>query len=112
MPGASTVTVHADRIAGSGAALSPPIHQTAAFSSADAETFATAAVQPRGESFYTRFGNPNHSQVAAVIAELEGTEAAMVTASGMAAITTAVLALVSAGDQVSVAPTAAPRRCC
>jgi methionine-gamma-lyase len=35
-----------------------------------------------------------------VVAELEQTEAAMVTGSGMAALTTAVLALVSAGDHV------------
>ena len=35
-----------------------------------------------------------------MVAELEHTEAAMVTASGMAALTTAVLALVSAGDHV------------
>ena len=54
----------------------------------------------RGQDFYTRYGNPNHAQVAAVVAELEHTEAAMVTASGMAALTTAVLALVSAGDHV------------
>ncbi len=57
-------------------------------------------MEPRGKDFYTRFGNPNHAQVAAVVAELENTEAAMVTASGMAALTTAVLALVSAGDHV------------
>ncbi|MFI6478659.1 trans-sulfuration enzyme family protein [Nonomuraea sp. NPDC050663] len=62
--------------------------------------FAQAAVEARGKDFYTRFGNPNHVQAAAVIAELEGAQAAMVTASGMAAITTAVLALVSAGDHV------------
>jgi methionine-gamma-lyase len=100
MPGKSTVTVHADREIHSSRAVAPPIYQTAAFSAEDAATIAPGAVEPRGADFYTRFGNPNHAQVAAVVAELEGTEAAMVTASGMAAITTAVLALVSAGDHV------------
>ncbi|MGW2964783.1 trans-sulfuration enzyme family protein [Streptomyces sp. NPDC001220] len=100
MPGKSTVTVHTDREIHSSRAVAPPIYQTAAFSAEDAATFAAGAVEPRGADFYTRFGNPNHEQVAAVVAELEGTEAAMVTASGMAAITTAVLALVSAGDHV------------
>ncbi|MER6031590.1 aminotransferase class I/II-fold pyridoxal phosphate-dependent enzyme [Streptomyces sp. NPDC001817] len=100
MPGKSTVTVHTDREIHSSRAVAPPIYQTAAFSAEDAATFAAGAVEPRGADFYTRFGNPNHAQVAAVVAELEGTEAAMVTASGMAAITTAVLALVSAGDHV------------
>ncbi|MFJ9706515.1 aminotransferase class I/II-fold pyridoxal phosphate-dependent enzyme [Streptomyces sp. NPDC101234] len=100
MSGTSTVAVHADRGIRTDRSVAPPIYQTAAFSAADAETFAQAAVEPRGQDFYLRFGNPNHAQVAAVAAELERTEAAMVTASGMAAITTAVLALVSAGDHV------------
>lgn len=100
MPGKSTVTVHADREIHSSRAVAPPIYQTTAFSAEDAATFAAGAVEPRGAGFYTRFGNPNHAHVAAVVAELEGTEAAMVTASGMAAITTAVLALVSSGDHV------------
>jgi methionine-gamma-lyase len=80
--------------------VATPIYQTAAFWAEDAEQFAQAAVDRRGQSFYTRFGNPNHAQVAAVVAELEHTEAALVTASGMAALTTAVLTLVSAGDHV------------
>jgi cystathionine beta-lyase/cystathionine gamma-synthase len=100
MPGTSTITVHADRDIRPSRAVAPPIYQTATFSAADGETFARVAVEPRGQDFYTRFGNPNHAQVAAVVAELENTEAAMVTASGMAALTTAVLALVSAGDHI------------
>ncbi|WP_326719883.1 aminotransferase class I/II-fold pyridoxal phosphate-dependent enzyme [Streptomyces sp. NBC_00243] len=100
MPGKSTVTVHTHRETHPSRAVAPPIYQTAAFSAEDAATFAAGAVEPRGQDFYTRFGNPNHAQAAAVVAELEGTESAMVTASGMAAITTAVLALVSCGDHV------------
>ena len=100
MPGSSTVTVHADREVHPSRAVAPPIYQTAAFSAEEAEAFAQAAVDRRGQDFYTRFGNPNHAQVASVVAELEHTEAAMVTASGMAALTTAVLALVSSGDHV------------
>ena len=100
MPGTSTTAVHADREVHPSRAVARPIHQTVAFSAEDAETFAQAAVAPRGKDFYTRFGNPNHAQAATVLAALENTEAAMVTASGMAALTTAVLALVSAGDHV------------
>jgi len=100
MSGSSTVAVHADRDVYPSRAVAPPIYQTAAFGAEDAEQFAQAAVERRGSDFYTRYGNPNHAQVAAVVAELEHTEAAMVTASGMAALTTAVLALVSAGDHV------------
>ncbi|MYS20801.1 methionine-gamma-lyase [Streptomyces sp. DvalAA-14] len=100
MPGKSTIAIHADREVHPSRAVAPPIYQTAAFSADDADSFARAAVDPRGKDFYTRFGNPNHAQVAAVVAALENTEAALVTASGMAALTTAVLAVVSAGDHV------------
>jgi methionine-gamma-lyase len=100
MPGSSTIAVHADRDVHPSRALARPIFQTSAFWAEDGEQFARAAVEQRGHDFYTRYGNPNHAQVAAVVAELEQTEAAMVTASGMAALTTAVLGLVSAGDHV------------
>jgi methionine-gamma-lyase len=100
MPGSSTTAVHADRNVHPSRAVARPIYQTATFSTPDAELFAHAATEPRGKDFYTRYGNPNHEQVAAVVAELEHTEAAMVTASGMAALTTTVLGLVSAGDHV------------
>jgi methionine-gamma-lyase len=100
MSGSSTAAIHADRDVYPSRAVARPIYQTAAFWSEDAEQFAQVAVDPRGHDFYTRYGNPNHAQVAAVVAELEHTEVAMVTASGMAALTTAVLGLVSAGDHV------------
>ena len=96
----STVAIHADRDVHRSRAVAAPIYQTATFWAEDAQQFAQVAVNQRGHDFYTRYGNPNHAQVAAVVAELEHTEAAMVTASGMAALTTAVLALVSAGDHV------------
>ena len=100
MTGKSTVVIHADRDVHPSSSVARPIYQTDAFWAEDGESFAQAAVEPRGKDFYTRFGNPNHAQVAAVVAQLENTEAAMVTASGMAALTTTVLALVSAGDHV------------
>ncbi|MDQ1627078.1 MAG: hypothetical protein QOI54_822, partial [Actinomycetota bacterium] len=100
MSGNSTVAIHADQLVHPTRALARPIYQTAAFWAEDAEQFAQVAVDPRGHDFYTRYGNPNHAQVAAVVAELEHTEAAMVTASGMAALSTAVLGLVSTGDHV------------
>lgn len=100
MAGTSTVAVHADRHVHPSHAVAPPIYQTATFWAEDADQFGRVAAEPRGKDFYTRYGNPNHAQVAAVVAELEGTEAAMVTASGMAALTTSVLGLVSAGEHV------------
>ncbi len=100
MTGVSTGVIHADRDVHPSRSVARPIYQTAAFWAEDSESFARAATEARGKDFYTRYGNPNHAQVAAVVAQLENTEAAMVTASGMAALTTTVLALVSAGDHV------------
>ncbi|MCX6431280.1 MAG: PLP-dependent aspartate aminotransferase family protein [Actinobacteria bacterium] len=100
MVGISTTVMHADRDVHPTRSVARPIYQPAAFGAEDSESFARAAVEPRGSDFYTRFGNPNHAHVAAVVAQLENTEAAMVMASGMAALTTTVLALVSAGDHV------------
>ena len=50
--------------------------------------------------FYTRYGNPTHTVAEAAIAELEGADAALLFASGMAAITTPVLALLKNGDHI------------
>jgi methionine-gamma-lyase len=100
MTGESTLAIHADRGIDPSRSVARPIYQTAAFWADDSDSFAQAAVERRGKAFYTRYGNPNHAQVAAVVAQLEHTETAMVTASGMAALTTTVLALASAGDHV------------
>lgn len=97
----SSRAVHADaEVPRAAGAVSPPIVQTATFAADSAQEFAELALQRRGSGFYTRYGNPNHAQVAAVLADLEGAEAAMVFASGMATITTTVLALVRSGDHI------------
>ncbi|MEW2379494.1 PLP-dependent aspartate aminotransferase family protein [Micromonospora sp. NPDC047812] len=102
MTGTGTIAVHGDDGLSPGGAVSPPIVQSATFSAESDEQFAAVATETRGHAFYTRYGNPNHAQVAAVVAQLEGAEAGMVTASGMGAISTIALALLSAGDHVIV----------
>jgi O-succinylhomoserine sulfhydrylase len=52
---------------------------------------------------YSRFSNPNISMFERRMIELEGAEAARATATGMAAVTTAVLAPLRAGDHVVAA---------
>lgn len=52
---------------------------------------------------YSRSGNPTRTHLADALAELDGAAGAVVTASGMGAITTAIMALVGRGDTV-VAP--------
>ncbi len=80
--------------------VTPPIYQTSTFAFADAESMARASATPGYERFYTRYGNPNHAQVERVVASIEGGEAAMVSASGMGAISATVLALTQAGGHV------------
>src|SRR6266849_5654720 len=49
---------------------------------------------------YTRYGNPTLTVAQEKIAALEGAEAAIVTSSGMAAISSSLLAALKAGDEV------------
>jgi cystathionine beta-lyase/cystathionine gamma-synthase len=54
----------------------------------------------RAKTFYQRFGHPSEDEVANKIAALEGAEGALVFASGMAAISTALLAHLPPGSHV------------
>jgi cystathionine beta-lyase/cystathionine gamma-synthase len=51
---------------------------------------------------YSRDGNPNSSQLAAKLAALEGAEAGLICASGMAAESAAFLACLAQGDEIAV----------
>jgi methionine-gamma-lyase len=85
-------------------ALVPPIVYSATFAARDAAEFAAMASQPRHSRYYTRYGNPLHDQVAAQLVALEGggadTHDALVTASGMGAISLVLLGALKAGDHV------------
>jgi cystathionine beta-lyase/cystathionine gamma-synthase len=95
-----TAATHADQELNETRSVAPPIWQTATFRAETAEEFLDVATRVQSDRFYTRYGNPNHGQASAVIASLEGGEAALVTASGMAAMTLAVLGSLRAGDHV------------
>src|ERR1700675_4840408 len=77
--------------------LTTPIYQTSTFEVTDSQEQLRATHTDR---FYTRYGNPTHTVAENAIAELEGTDAALLFSSGMAAITTSILALVKAGDHI------------
>lgn len=79
------------------APMATPIYQTSTFEVRDNED--QLRVTPT-DMFYTRYGNPTNTVAEKAIAELEGTERALLFASGMNAITTSVLALLKAGDHV------------
>jgi cystathionine beta-lyase/cystathionine gamma-synthase len=77
--------------------LSTPIYQTSTFEVTDNDQQVRATPT---DMFYTRYGNPTHTVAERAIAELEGTERALLFASGMSAITTSILALLRSGDHV------------
>lgn len=77
--------------------MATPIYQTSTFEVTDSQEQVRATDTDR---FYTRYGNPTHTVAENAIAELEGTDAALLFSSGMAAITTSILSLVKAGDHI------------
>ena len=78
-----------------------PIFQTSTYiADEDIRVFAASATGVKSPDFYHRHGNPNNSQAAAVVAKLEKTEDALILATGMAAISTAILAVVKSGDHI------------
>ena len=80
--------------------LVAPIYQTVKF---EFETLADTEGYLRGERpgfYYTRTSNPTTRQLEQLLAELQGREDCLVTASGMAAISHALLALTKHGDHV------------
>jgi cystathionine beta-lyase/cystathionine gamma-synthase len=81
----------------------PAIYQTTAFDVPDLDVLQQLYVGTAAGDIYTRDSNPNHSALGAAIAELEGTEAGAVFASGMGAAGSIFLALTSAGDHVILA---------
>jgi len=103
----ATSLLHSDAHARNGAVV-PPIVQAVTFAAASNEEFLDVATRSFADEFYLRYGNPNHTQVASVVATLEGAERAMVTASGMGAVSTLALALLKAGDHVVVQRCAYP----
>jgi methionine-gamma-lyase len=84
---------------------SVPIYQTATFRFEDSEAYAETISFRRPGYTYTRgYGNPTLLAFETVMADLEGTEAALSFSSGMAAIHTVVTALARAGDRIVASP--------
>jgi methionine-gamma-lyase len=92
----------------------PPIYQNSVFTFDDTESGAAIAEGEAPGYYYTRLNNPNHQQLAQKLAALEAWDllkqhpetdpedlvGGLVFASGMGAVTAAILAFVSAGETV------------
>jgi methionine-gamma-lyase len=101
MAGDSTLCVHgaeqADSLTGS---VTTPIYQTSTFAFSDARELASAVRGEKKSFVYSRWSNPTVERLEEKLALLESVEDSAFFASGMAAISTAVLATVKKGDKV------------
>jgi cystathionine gamma-lyase len=95
-----TQLIHSDRHLNSTSSVAPPIFQTVTFRAASAEDFTHRADELRHPEFYTRYGNPTSQQAESVLAALECAESALMTASGMGAVSATVLSIVGQGSHV------------
>jgi len=77
--------------------VTTPIYQTSTFEVVDNDEQIGLTTTDR---YYTRWGNPTITVAEQTIAALEGTDDARVFASGMGAVTTAILGLLKAGDHI------------
>jgi methionine-gamma-lyase len=83
-------------------ALTPPVHLTSTFVFESAEQGAEIFAGTREGYIYGRTKNPTQTILEARIASLEGGEAALAVASGMAAISATLWTLLKSGDRVVI----------
>lgn len=81
--------------------VNPSITDSATYTFMQAKTMLdTFHGEAEGCFLYSRHWNPSNKYLADALAAMEGTEAGWVTASGMGAITTAILQVCNAGDHI------------
>ena len=98
--GFATRQIHTGKVKNAAGSLCDPIYQTSTF---EFETVEQGGARFAGQEegyIYSRLGNPTLAAVEAKMASLEGAEAALCTASGMGAISSALWSAVVAGDEI------------
>lgn len=100
MMGFSTKAIHGGQEPNAAGALVTPIYQASTFVFESAQQGARRFAQQEDGYIYTRLGNPNAAELERKVALLEGAEAALATASGMGAITSALWSVLEPGDHV------------
>ncbi|MEK0163604.1 methionine gamma-lyase [Phaeobacter sp. A36a-5a] len=81
-------------------ALNPPLYLTSTFTFDSAEAGGEMFTGEREGHFYSRISNPTLDHLEQRIANLEGGEAGLATASGMGAITSTLWSFLAAGDEI------------
>ena len=82
--------------------VNPPVHRTSTVIFPDYATFHNYEIGKSPHRGYGRYGSPTVDGLIEALVTLEGADHAIITASGLAAITTSLIAFLSAGDHVLV----------
>ncbi|MGI9056820.1 MAG: trans-sulfuration enzyme family protein [Pyrinomonadaceae bacterium] len=99
-----TLAVHAgEDLSQNHGSVSVPIYNASVFAFSDADEGAAIHNYQKEGYFYGRLGNPTQTALEKAVAELESTEGGYALASGMAAVSAAILSNVKSGDHI-VAP--------
>lgn len=101
----STRAVHAGYQKNEFGALATPIYQTSTFIFDSAEQGGRRFALEEGGYIYSRLGNPTCTQVEEKLANLENAEAAIITSSGIGAITSVIWTQIGGGDHIIAAKT-------
>lgn len=83
-------------------ASAPPLHMSSTFVTEDIAGFSAHDISDDSPFLYARWANPNVASLEAKISALQGTEACLGTASGMAAAAAVFFTFLSAGDHLIV----------
>ena len=103
--GFATKQIHVGKHENSAGALTTPIYQTSTFEFDSVEQGGRRFAGQEAGYIYTRLGNPTVTSVEEKVAALEGGEAALGTAAGMGAISSALWSSVVAGDEIVASDT-------
>jgi len=98
----ATKTIHAGKAHDEHGALVSPLYQTATFAFTHTEQGSARFAGEQEGYIYSRLGNPTTTELEQRVAALEEMEAAAATATGMGAVSAAMLAFVRHGDHVLV----------
>lgn len=79
---------------------SSPIYMTSSFVFEDAEDMRASFAEEKDRNIYSRYSNPNGTELIDKVCKMEGAEAGFAFASGMAAVFSTFAALLESGDHI------------
>jgi methionine-gamma-lyase len=100
----ATKAIHGTKLYAYKGPVAPPIYQTSTYRFATSNDAVRYAKGDPSVFVYTRYHNPTTAEVEERLALMMNAEKALLFGSGMAAITTAVLSVVKAGDEIISTP--------